>query len=95
MTIDRKQEIQRVAHAYTTEYTCACMCDRMDDEKRYREKANNWVLAQCKELRITKRELQEAIWACEKQAEEEGQAFAYDPYVIRALTPIMPEPVGE
>lgn len=91
MTIDRKQQIQEVADSYTNRYTCACMCDRTVDIDRYTDEANNWVLAQCKELRITQRELQEAIWECERKAEREGQAFGYDPYVIRALTPIMPE----
>lgn len=95
MTIDRKQQIQDVVDIYTNRYTAACMCDRMADEERYCQEANTWVLAQCKELRITQRELQEAIWGAERKAKEEGQAFGYDPFVIRALTPIMPEPMGE
>lgn len=80
---DRKQQIQDLADIYTNRYTAACMCDRLADEERYCREANTWMLAQKAANNITNEELQEAIWALEKKAQEEGQAFGYDTIVVK------------
>ena len=82
MNDTRKQQIQDIVDIYTNKYTAACMCDRMDDEERYCNEANNWMLAQKAANNITNDELQEAIWTLEKKAQTEGQAFAYDKIVV-------------
>lgn len=80
---DRKQQIQDLASIYTNRYICACMCDRLDDEERYCQEANTWMLAQKAANNITNEELQEAIWNLEKKAQEEGQPFGYDTIVVK------------
>lgn len=78
----RKAQVLDLASIYANRYTCACMCDRLDDEKKYCREAVEWMLAQKSANNITNEELKEALQTLEKQAEEEHEPFGYDQIVF-------------
>ena len=82
MNDNRKQQIRDIADIYTNKYTAACMCDRMDDEERYCNEANSWMLAQKTANNITNEELKEALDELATMSEQKGLPFAYDKIVI-------------
>lgn len=85
---DRKQQIQDVANEYTYEYTRAVMSDQPYRlERQACQEANETLVKKCKELQVTKEELEAALAECVHQAEQNCSACQYDVFVTRQLAP--------
>lgn len=74
----RKQQIQDIVDVYVNKYTCAVMAERLADEERECQEANNWIKAQVSANGITNEELYEALCKSEKDAKDKGTACFYD-----------------
>lgn len=80
---DRNLQIQDIVFVYANRFTCASMCDSIEQEERECSAANTWLKAQIAANGITKEELKEAFDACEKRAKSQGSAFCYDIEMLR------------
>lgn len=74
----RKQQIQDIVDVYVNKYTCAAMAERLADEERECQEANNWIKAQVSANGITDQELYEALCKSEQAAKDKGTACFYD-----------------